>query len=107
MVVLTFRSEKGIRSAFVTGVISMAPEGRARPKLLALTRDGLRSPSSDPESECCDVGTDPADLLADCRDRGDLLRDATKFRLDTHIRITGRDRVPIERLFSVLEGIFR
>ncbi|WP_254839127.1 threonine-phosphate decarboxylase CobD [Natronomonas marina] len=52
----------------------------------------------------CDVGTDPADLLADCRERGVVLRDATTFRgLESHVRVAVRDRESTDRLLAVLD----
>lgn len=53
-----------------------------------------------------DVGRDPADLLAACRERGVVLRDATTFRgLDSHVRVAVRDREATETLFEVLDGV--
>ncbi|PSP96051.1 threonine-phosphate decarboxylase [Halobacteriales archaeon QS_1_68_44] len=52
----------------------------------------------------CDVGSDPADLLARCRERGVVLRDATTFRgLDSHVRIAVRNRESTEALFDALD----
>jgi L-threonine-O-3-phosphate decarboxylase len=54
----------------------------------------------------CDVGTDPSDLLAHCRERGVVLRDATTFRgLDSHVRVAVRDRAATEALFDALDAI--
>ena len=54
----------------------------------------------------CDVGEDPADLLAACRDRGVVLRDATTFRgLDAHVRIAVREREATDRLLAVLDEV--
>ncbi len=72
-------------------------------------RDGLRARGfdvapSDAPFVLCDVGEPPADLLAACRERGIVLRDATTFRgLDSHVRIAVRDRAATERLFSALD----
>ena len=53
----------------------------------------------------CDVGSDPADLLAACRDRGIVLRDATTFRgLDSHVRVAVRDRESTDALFDALDA---
>jgi len=52
----------------------------------------------------CDVGADPGDLLAHCREQGVVLRDATTFRgLDRHVRIAVRNREATDTLFDVLE----
>ena len=54
----------------------------------------------------CDIGEPPEELLAACRDRGVVLRDATTFRgLDRHVRVAVRDRAATERLCAVLDGI--
>ena len=54
----------------------------------------------------CDVGEDPADLLAACRERGVVLRDATTFRgLDSHVRVAVRDRASSDRLLAVLDEV--
>ena len=53
----------------------------------------------------CDVESDPADLLARCRERGVVLRDATTFQgLDRHIRVAVRDRESTEALFDALDA---
>jgi histidinol-phosphate/aromatic aminotransferase/cobyric acid decarboxylase-like protein len=81
--------------------------GRERASL----RDGLADrgfdvyPSSAPFL-LCDVDANPADLLAACRERGVVLRDATTFRgLETHVRIAVRDRAASERLLAVLDEV--
>ncbi len=54
----------------------------------------------------CDVGEPPAELLAACRDRDVVLRDATTFRgLDRHVRIAVRDREATAELLSVLDEV--
>ena len=53
----------------------------------------------------CDVGSDPADLLARCRERGVVLRDATTFRgLDRHVRVAVRNRELTDALFDALDA---
>jgi L-threonine-O-3-phosphate decarboxylase len=77
----------------------------------AFLRAGLETRGFDPFPSdapfvLCDVGEPPADLLAACRERGVVLRDATTFRgLDSHVRIAVRDRDATERLFSVLDEV--
>jgi len=54
----------------------------------------------------CDVGEPPEGLLAACRQRGVVLRDATTFRgLDRHVRVAVRDRESTARLLSVLDEV--
>jgi L-threonine-O-3-phosphate decarboxylase len=54
----------------------------------------------------CDVGRDPTDLLAACRERGVVLRDATTFRgLERHVRVAVRTREASDRLLAVLEEV--
>jgi len=54
----------------------------------------------------CDVDEEPAELLAACRDRGVVLRDATTFRgLDRHVRVAVHDREATEELFVALDSI--
>jgi L-threonine-O-3-phosphate decarboxylase len=75
-------------------------------------REGLESRGfevypSDAPFLLCDVGTEPSDLLAACRDRGVVLRDATTFRdLACHVRIAVRDREATEKLLAVLEEVW-
>ena len=53
----------------------------------------------------CDVGSDPADLLARCRERGVVLRDATTFRgPGSHVRVAVRNRESTEALFDALDA---
>ena len=53
----------------------------------------------------CDIGTDPSDLLAACREHGVVLRDATTFRgLESHVRIAVRDRESTDALFDALDA---
>ncbi|MDR9430257.1 MAG: threonine-phosphate decarboxylase CobD [Natronomonas sp.] len=67
---------------------------------------GFDALPSDAPFVLCDVGESPADLLASCRERGVVLRDATTFRgLDSHVRIAVRDRDATERLFAVLDEV--
>ncbi|MFB6192139.1 MAG: threonine-phosphate decarboxylase [Haloarculaceae archaeon] len=50
-----------------------------------------------------DAGEDPSALLAECRGRGVVLRDATTFRgLDTHVRVAVKGRAANDRLLEVL-----
>ncbi len=77
----------------------------------AYLREGLEAygfdihPSTAP-FVLCNIGEDPDDLLAACRDRGIVLRDATTFRgLETHIRIAVRNRESTEKLLAVLEEV--
>jgi histidinol-phosphate aminotransferase/threonine-phosphate decarboxylase len=51
-----------------------------------------------------DVGADPADLVAEARDQGVALRDATTFRgLDSHVRVAVRTPGENDRLLEVLD----
>ena len=53
-----------------------------------------------------DVGEPPTALLAACRERGVVLRDATTFRgLDSHVRIAVRDANATDTALSVLEAV--
>ena len=74
-------------------------------------REGLESLGFDVRPSAapfllCDVGEDPADLLAACRERGVVLRDATTFRgLRRHVRVAVRTREASDRLLAVLEEV--
>jgi L-threonine-O-3-phosphate decarboxylase len=71
-----------------------------------LTTRGFDVHPSEAPFLLCDVGADPGDLLAACRERGVVLRDATTFRgLDGHVRIAVRDREATEELFAVLDSL--
>jgi len=51
-----------------------------------------------------DVGADPADLVAEAREQGVALRDATTFRgLDSHVRVAVRTPGENDRLLEVLD----
>lgn len=53
-----------------------------------------------------DVGTDPAELVAECRSHGVVLRDATTFRgLDSHVRVAIRTPPENDRLLEVLVDV--
>ena len=55
----------------------------------------------------CNVGEDPADLLAVLRERDIALRDATTFRrLDTHVRVAVRTRPDHDRLLAALDDYY-
>ncbi len=79
----------------------------------AYLREGLKTRGIEVgESEApfvlCDVGEPPERLLAACRERDVVLRDATTFRgLDRHVRIAVRTREATERLFSALDEVYR
>ncbi|MFC7156249.1 aminotransferase class I/II-fold pyridoxal phosphate-dependent enzyme [Halomarina halobia] len=54
----------------------------------------------------CDVGSDPAPLLAALRERGIALRDATTFRgLDSHVRVAVRTEGATDRLLDALAEV--
>ena len=70
-----------------------------------LTARGFDVAPSEAPFLLCDVGSDPADLLAACRERGIVLRDATTFRgLDRHVRVAVRDRESTDALFDALDA---
>ncbi|MGM0717945.1 MAG: aminotransferase class I/II-fold pyridoxal phosphate-dependent enzyme, partial [Halobacteriota archaeon] len=77
----------------------------------AFLREGLGTRGfdvfpSDAPFVLCDVGESPDELLAACRERGVVLRDATTFRgLDSHVRIAVRTRGVTDRLLSVLDEV--
>ncbi|MFC6836815.1 threonine-phosphate decarboxylase CobD [Halomarina ordinaria] len=74
-------------------------------------RDGLEARGfdvhpSDAPYLLCDVGADPAPLLAALRERGIALRDATTFRgLDTHVRVAVKTREATDRLLRTLDEV--
>jgi len=66
---------------------------------------GLEVAPSEAPFLLCDAGADPGELLAACRERGVVLRDATTFRgLDAHVRVAVRNRESTEALFDALDS---
>jgi len=87
--------------AFVERTRERVAGERARMRERLSARFGVHP--SDAPFLLLDVGGDPTDLLAACRERGVVLRDATTFRgLDTHVRVAVKDREANDRLLEVL-----
>ena len=71
-----------------------------------LTGRGFEVHASEAPFALVDIGEDPTDLLAACRERGVVLRDATTFRgLDSHVRVAVRNREATDRLLAVLDEV--
>ena len=71
-----------------------------------LAEHGLEVFPSEAPFLLCDVGGPPDALLAACRERGVVLRDATTFRgLDRHVRIAVRTREATETLCETLDVV--
>ncbi len=91
--------------AFVAGTRRRVRRERAHLRA-GLEDRGFDVQPSEAPFLCCDVGEAPGDLLAACRERGVVLRNATTFRgLDRHFRVAVRDRAATERLFDALDEI--
>ena len=92
-------------AAFVTGTRRRVARERAFLRGELESRGFDVTPSAAP-FVLCDVGEPPDGLLAACRQRGVVLRDATTFRgLDRHVRIAVRDRESTARLLSVFDEV--
>jgi len=67
---------------------------------------GVNVRPSDAPFLLLDVGETPAELVADCRERGIVLRDATTFRgLDSHVRVAVRAPAENDQLLEVLADV--
>lgn len=71
-----------------------------------LTDRGFDVRPSDAPFVLVEVGEEPTGLLAACRERGIVLRDATTFRgLTSHVRIAVRNREASNRLLAALDEV--